>query len=168
MKSIMVHVERCNGCLTCVLACAAAHSRSGTITGAMMEKAPARLFIQAVGQKPVPILCRHCEEPACVYACMTGAMQKDPVTRVVTNEGRSQACVGCWMCIMACPYGAIVPHPGGEKLAVKCDLCQGRSLPACVEACPNGALVFTEPEEFSEQRRRAAAVPLAEGAGAGR
>lgn len=165
MKEIMVYTERCNGCLTCVLACAAAHSEAETITGAMAAGVPGRLFIQAVKGRPVPVLCRHCEEPACVVACMTGAMQKDSETGTVTNEGHEQTCVGCWMCIMACPYGAIVPAPGKEKVAVKCDRCPDRDVPACVAACPNLALAWVEPEDFARERQLAAARGLAQEAG---
>ncbi len=160
MKEIMVHLDRCNGCLTCSLACAAAHSSSGTIVGAMLEGIPGRIFVQAAGSRPVPILCRHCEDAPCVDACMTGAMQKDPGTGLVSNEGREQTCVGCWMCIMACPYGAIIQKPGEKKLALKCDGCPGREIPACVAACPNNALVYEEADAFSEERRRKAASTL--------
>lgn len=42
---------------------------------------------------------------------------------------------------MACPYGAVRRNVTKGKI-IKCDLCEGRDMPACVEACPNGALVF--------------------------
>lgn len=165
MKGIMIHTERCNGCLTCVLACAAVHSASNSITGAMAEGVPGRIFIQAVDCRPVPVLCRHCAEPACVQACMAGAMRKDAATGLVTNEGSEQTCAGCWMCIMACPYGAIVPDPGPEQRAVKCDGCPGRELPACVAACPNKALEYADPAEYALHRRQATARDQADEAG---
>lgn len=154
MKSLMVYAEKCNGCLTCVLACAAAHSPAGSIVGAMLDGTPARIFIQAVKGRPVPVTCRHCEEPACAEACMTGAMQKDPQTGLVSNEGHEQVCVGCWMCVMACPYGAVTAYPGEKKQALKCDGCPGLEEPACVKACPNGALVYEEAGEYAEEKRR--------------
>lgn len=160
MPEIMIHLERCNGCLTCTLACAAAHSSSGSITGAMAEGTPARLQVLTAGRRPVPMMCRHCEEPACVEACMTGAMQKDPLTGIVTNEGHAQTCVGCWMCVMACPYGAVTQHPD-QKTALKCDRCSGRVVPACVEACPNGALEFVEVSRYADERQRKAAAAQA-------
>lgn len=159
MKQIMVDVRLCNGCLTCTLACAAAHSLSQTITGAMAEKTPARIQVLPVKGQAVPLMCRHCEEPACVDACMTGAMQKDPVTGIVSNEGHEQTCVGCWMCIMACPYGAITQHPA-KKIALKCDRCPCRKVPACVEACPNNALRFVEVDTFAGERVAKAAAAL--------
>jgi carbon-monoxide dehydrogenase iron sulfur subunit len=155
LKEILVDFEKCNGCLMCVQACAAEHSLSKTIPGALAEGTPARIFLQHVKGSPVPIVCRHCEEAPCVDSCMSGAMKKDPVTGIVTNEGNDQECAGCWMCIMSCPYGVIIQdHRGKTAKALKCDRCQGKEPPACVASCPNNALFFMEPEEFSEIRRR--------------
>ena len=159
MKQIMVDAERCNGCLTCTLACSAAHSLTGTIVAAMAAKTPSRIQVLPVKGKAVPLMCRHCEEPACVDACMAGAMQKDPATGIVTNEGNEQTCVGCWMCIMACPYGAVTQHPNG-KTALKCDRCKGRETPACVESCPNNALRFVEVGAFAAEKAARTAVSL--------
>ena len=77
-------------------------------------------------------------------ACIAGAMVQDEETgRVVHHPGK---CVGCWSCIMNCPFGAI--HMDRERSVVfKCDLCPGRQRPACVEACPNRALIQVEIEE---------------------
>jgi carbon-monoxide dehydrogenase iron sulfur subunit len=161
VKSIMIDLDACNGCLTCTLACAAAHSRSGSIVGAMQEKTPARIFIEAVNGRAVPVTCRHCEEPACAEACMTGAMRKDSLTGLVSNEGHEQKCVGCWMCIMACPYGAVTAHPR-ERVALKCDGCPGLPQPACVAACPNRALRYEEPAFFAAGRSRDAACSAAQ------
>ncbi|WP_227766887.1 4Fe-4S dicluster domain-containing protein [Zhaonella formicivorans] len=157
MKEIFVDLDKCVGCLTCTLACAAEHSNSKDIVGAMLEKVRSRIAVESVGGKPVPLMCRHCEEPACVDACMTGAMQKDKVTGIVTNEGHEQKCVGCWMCIMACPYGVITPVEGETRLALKCDRCGGKEVPACVASCPQGALIYDEAKVVAELRRHNAA-----------
>lgn len=154
MKEILLDYEKCNGCLTCAQACAAEHSESKTIVGAMLEGVISRIFVQPVDGAPFPILCRHCSQPACVDACMAGAMQKDPATGIVTNEGHAETCAGCWMCIMACPYGAVARDPKSDT-AVKCDRCPGRDLPACVAACPNNALFCMEPNAYAEARRTA-------------
>jgi len=114
-----------------------------------MAPAPiARILVEAGGDgRAVPLVCRHCHEALCVSACMSGCMQKDSETGIVTNMGHEQQCVGCWMCIMACPYGVITPSQdvatiGGSPFAqaVKCDFCPQRDTPACVEACPNNAI----------------------------
>ncbi len=116
-----------------------------TLTG---PEPKTRIFIESVHEKPVPLVCRHCKDALCVSACMAGCMQKDPVSGVVTNQGHEQKCVGCWMCIMACPYGVINPSldmiewgKNAFAQALKCDFCPSREIPACVEACPNEVLV---------------------------
>ena len=77
---------------------------------------------------------------------MAGAMTKDLVSGEVTCN--PDKCVGCWMCVMVCPFGAVRP---GEIYTVKCDMCPDRDgAVACVEACPTGALFAATPEEFQK------------------
>jgi carbon-monoxide dehydrogenase iron sulfur subunit len=78
-------------------------------------------------------------------ACTSDAISIDEHTGIVRLD--EEACVGCWLCIEACPFGAIVRRSDGET-AVKCDRCGDREIPACVEACPTGALIFCEKEEY--------------------
>src|SRR5260370_276276 len=89
-----------------------------------------------------PEQCHHCEAPACVRVCPTGAsyQRADGVVAVNPSE-----CVGCRYCMIACPYDARFFR---EDLGVveKCDLCAHRldrgELPACVETCPSKVRVF--------------------------
>jgi carbon-monoxide dehydrogenase iron sulfur subunit len=81
-------------------------------------------------------------------------MQKDEVTGIVSNEGFSQSCIGCWMCVMVCPYGVISPKRDGDrKVAVKCDLCKTTGEHACVKACPSGAVVCMDESEVDLGKR---------------
>lgn len=75
-------------------------------------------------------------------ACISGAMNK--LDRVYN---RWEKCVGCFMCIMNCPYGAILPFSGK---AVKCDQCIFTEKPACVRACPVNAIVFLKPDKLTD------------------
>lgn len=101
----------------------------------------ARLHIEA--SKPVffSLRCQQCAEPACVYACLTGALSRNPETGLVTTD--EDRCIGCWTCVLACPYGSIRPDMVKHK-SVKCDLCQGTETPACVLNCPNEALSYED------------------------
>jgi anaerobic dimethyl sulfoxide reductase subunit B (iron-sulfur subunit) len=95
--------------------------------------------------------CNHCEDPACVKVCPTGAMHQDENGFVSVDHDR---CVGCKYCAMACPYNA--PSFDGEMGQMrKCDGCAGRVAagenPICVDACPLYALDFGPTEEMRER-----------------
>lgn len=155
-KEVLVRFERCVGCRSCEIACAVAHSESRTLFGAMLETVPPRkrIFVEQVGQLKAPVTCRHCQEAYCVDACVTGAMHRTP-EGVVTNVGQEQKCIGCWMCVMVCPYGVIREAPA-ERRALKCDrqCLSEQGVPACVGACPTGALVYATVDEFEAARRQ--------------
>lgn len=155
MKRLGIELERCSGCKRCELACMEEHSdEKNYVLATLGDVEPkTRIFMDSINDRPVPIVCRQCEEALCVSACMAGCMQKDPVTGIVTNMGHEQKCVGCWMCIMACPYGMIntsfdVVKAGKNTFAqaLKCDFCPDRKIPACVDACPNEALEVEDVE----------------------
>jgi formate dehydrogenase iron-sulfur subunit len=97
--------------------------------------------------------CMNCIHPACVSACTVGALRKEPDGPVVYD---AEKCIGCRYCQYACPFG--VPTYEWEDpfgLISKCQFCFGRlhdgKPPACVEACPNGALRFGQREELLAQ-----------------
>lgn len=146
MKKVYPIKEVCIGCRLCEVACITAHSKSGDIIMAYtVEKAEEGLASRRVlfqeGHVCVALSCRHCEEPMCVAACISGALTKNRITG--SCDYNEEQCVGCWSCLMACPFGAIRRHPVKQKI-VKCDLCAGRDMPACVEACPNAAILYED------------------------
>jgi carbon-monoxide dehydrogenase iron sulfur subunit len=155
-KDVLVRYERCLGCRSCQLACAAAHSRAGTLLGAVLagERPRSRIFVHQAGDGKAPLNCRHCQDAPCLDACIAGAMRRREDGTVV-NMGGEQKCVACWMCVMVCPYGVIRSDEAGTA-ALKCDreCLDSDGVPACVRACPTGALVFTEVDNYSEQRRK--------------
>jgi formate dehydrogenase iron-sulfur subunit len=100
--------------------------------------------------------CRHCLEPACVSACLVGAMQKTPEGPVIYDGGR---CMGCRYCMVACPFG-IPRYDWGRAVPYvrKCTLCYPRlkqgKVPACVEACPEKAAIFGDRDEMLAEAHR--------------
>jgi len=178
MKRLYVRPELCTGCKTCELACAVEHSRSKNLLGAMMETPPphSRLYVEAVLSAPfevlkMPMTCRHCDPAPCIAACIPQAMHRQAgPDDVVTNVGGKHACIACGMCVMTCPFGmiarALAPDnlkaTGSKAMALKCDLCPDRTVPACAEACPTGAIVFMEGDEFAHQSRARASSALAQ------
>jgi carbon-monoxide dehydrogenase iron sulfur subunit len=121
------------------------HSQSKDIIKAhKLEEVTSRIIVETKGAVSFALQCRHCEGSPCVKACITGAMQKDEETGIVDYD--EDKCVGCWTCIMACPFGAVKRDEFGNKVISKCDLCAEEGEPACVENCPNAALIFEDRE----------------------
>jgi len=147
MKRIYVNEEYCIGCRLCEVHCLTQHSRSKKIIKAFKEEAPEAMphvMVEEEGPLSFAMPCRHCVEPLCVEACLTGAMHRDlPTGAILCDEDK---CVGCWTCVMVCPFGVIRRKLIGHKAASKCDLCYGEATPACVAHCPNEALVYEERE----------------------
>jgi carbon-monoxide dehydrogenase iron sulfur subunit len=129
------------------------HSASKELLSALFESPPPRyrMDVQAVNGVKLPVNCRHCTEPDCLFACKSGAISKDLKTgEVQINLAK---CVGCWMCVMVCPFGAVSPDMDRAK-ATKCDLCTGSaSGPACVQSCPTKALIYGNADEFNAWRQ---------------
>jgi carbon-monoxide dehydrogenase iron sulfur subunit len=169
-KTIIIRVERCLGCKSCEIACATAHSSSKELARAVQagEKPGTRVMIEAYGQKPVPVHCNHCDDPACMLVCPTGAIQRSAEGEPVLIDG--ERCIGCKMCVQACPFGVITINPGGKGV-LKCDLCVERlangDQPACVAACPTRALVFTEERSAGGEKRKRTAAQIVEAAAQG-
>jgi carbon-monoxide dehydrogenase iron sulfur subunit len=158
MKRIHADERYCIGCRLCEVHCLVAHSRSRHIIKAFREEvdtARPRVLVEEMGCDTFALQCRHCEDAPCLDACMTGAMHRDEQTgAVICDEDR---CVGCWMCLMVCPLGAI-SMGGGEgddrKVASKCDLCgmEFEGAPPCVANCPNEALSYEDRDADQEEQ----------------
>lgn len=124
MKKLSVVPNLCIGCRECELMCSLKHQ--GTFNPAA---ARIRVEYDAETNCYSPVVCRHCDEPACVEACPSEALSRDERTGAVVVDG--EKCTLCLECVEACPYDAINVAPDGTIL--KCDLCGGE--PACVRFC---------------------------------
>ena len=139
-KKIVANPNACMGCGLCEVSCTVQHSKSKDIIKAYTKETPRPISrVRLEMNKPVSfaIQCRHCEDAPCAQACLTGAMQKDPQTGLVTHN--PEKCMGCWTCVMICPFGAI-KMDNQNRIIVKCDRCLELEIPACVASCPNGVL----------------------------
>ena len=147
MKRVYINEEVCMGCRLCEVHCRLEHSPSKDLIKTFnRETPPPSPLLRVEKREPISfaLSCRHCPEPYCVYACLTGALQRDSDSGVVTVDG--ERCTGCWTCILACPFGVIRQEKHQGKIA-KCDLCLERDMPACVVNCPNEALVYAEVQD---------------------
>lgn len=134
-----VDLGRCVGCGACVLAC---RMENGVPAGLAWRRI---LTLNSVRHPGGPtyflsLACHHCEDPPCVRGCPSGALEKSESGVVLLDSG---ACLGCRYCEMACPFGAPA-YDAPSGVMTKCHLCHHRLVegldPACVAACPTGAL----------------------------
>ena len=160
MKRIYPVEENCITCKLCEAGCIVEHSRTKSQYLAWKEtpRILSRTTVHEKGPVSFSAMCRHCEEPECVFACPNNAISKDISGRVIVDVER---CQSCWMCLMSCRYGSIKPYidiePKSEtviRFSNKCDLCPNRKVPACVDACPNGALVFEDRDAVPAEKSR--------------
>lgn len=160
---LVVNVEKCLGCKSCEVACAVEHSKSQDLFTAILEK-PAPRTRMHVGQCEgfaVPLQCRQCEDAPCKAVCPTKALHREDTGQPVLLNG--ELCVGCGLCVLACPFGVISLDTEGCSV-VKCDQCCERvergQLPACVTGCPSGALEYKAMEEVVADKRKASLVRI--------
>ncbi len=139
--AMVIDLRQCVGCQACTASCIVENNvpigqHRTFVTEAELGEFP------DVKKGFLPQLCNHCDEPACVPVCPTGAtFKREDGIVVVDNE----VCWGCGYCINACPYDKRYFNQK-TKTADKCNFCAQRVdkglLPGCVETCIGGARVF--------------------------
>lgn len=162
-RFVIANPNVCIGCTTCMSACYESSFTRGKL-------ATSRLVVTRTLSGTMPNQCRQCDDAPCANVCPVGALRFGDNNIEVYEE----ICIGCKMCTLACPFGAIrvgaeampsvdyILEPkhnlsfesesGSKSIAVKCDLCKGREEgPACVEICPTGALMFIDNQSMASK-----------------
>ncbi len=160
--AILTDTTRCTGCEECVKACKIANDLGKDVPRRWKQRIDDlsstryTTIVRRPGGHNVRQQCRHCLEPACVSACLVGALRKTPEGPVTYDPDK---CMGCRYCMTACPYG--IPRYDWEQPVPevrKCNMCHDRLLqgeqPACVEACQQKATIFGPRDELLEEARR--------------
>lgn len=180
--AIGIDLHRRIGCNTCALACKMQNNvPDGMLWNRVLTEGCER-FDSAEGTYPnlsrtyLPLACQHCENPACERVCPTGATYKDDKGRVEIDYDK---CIGCRMCMAACPYNARTFNWNDPVRATgagygdarvpertrgvmeKCTLCKERTdegdEPMCVRCCPADARIFgdlDDPDSAVSRLRR--------------
>ncbi len=166
--AILTDTTLCTGCEKCVEACKQENSLGKDLPRPWQKRIDDlsstrySTILRRSGAHFVRQQCRHCLEPACVSACLVGAMKKTEEGPVIYDGDR---CMGCRYCMMACPYG--IPRYDWDEpvpYVQKCDMCYQRlkkgKQPACVEACPEKATIFGYRDDLlKEAHKRIATYP---------
>jgi len=166
LMGVLVDTTLCVGCRTCEAACAQANGlpvpdidSPGWEDVFDENRSPTPTQFSVVnrfdGEIYVKRQCMHCNQPACAAACLTKAMLK-------TEEGpviwRGDKCMGCRFCMLSCPFNVpTFEYDSPNPRIRKCHLCFERLTdgeePACVEECPEEAIVFGTRRELLDEAR---------------
>ena len=189
---MVIDLKRCSGCKTCSVVCKVANNIPNDIiwNRVLTEGGNAPDTAGGTWDNPEmqhwPVACQHCENPACTKVCPVGATWKDEQTGIVRQD--YDKCIGCRMCMAACPYNARVFNWNDPVRATgagygdarvpersrgvmeKCTLCKERTdegdEPMCVRCCPADARIFgdlDDPDsEVSRLRRELGSEVLLE------
>ncbi len=143
---ILVDTKKCQGCLSCMLACSLAHHGSQNLSLARIQviQNPFERYPYDISVEQ----CRQCVEPECVKQCPEGALYIDTANANIRRVDADK-CVGCMTCIESCPHlpGRAIWNVS-ESRAQKCDLCteprywNEKGKQACIEVCPVNAIKF--------------------------
>lgn len=166
---VLVDTSVCIGCRKCEWACNTEHKLTDLPLPAYEDKSVFKKhrrpedkaytvvnqFTDPVSAKAytIKVQCMHCNEPACVSACIVGALSKSKLGPVSYDAWK---CIGCRYCMIACPF-QVPAYEYAEALKPqvrKCTFCSHRleegKKPACVSICPNEALTFGTRQELIE------------------
>jgi Fe-S-cluster-containing dehydrogenase component len=146
-KQFYIDPSRCIGCNACVAACAECDTHAG-VSMIHLEQIERGDTVQTT-----PVICMHCDEPACAAVCPADAIKR--TADGVVQSSLKPRCIGCTNCVFACPFG-VPKYDAAIDQMMKCDMCYDRTSiglkPMCATVCPSGALFFGTPEEIAELR----------------
>lgn len=140
-RFIKTSFDRCTGCGLCQLACS-----ERLLGGYNPHRALLQITHTCENLYHFPTVCNQCENAYCANVCPVTAIGRDPETHALVVD--RDKCVACNLCHRYCPLHVVGVDPELKK-SVKCDLCGGD--PACVAACPTGALELAWCEGRSEE-----------------
>lgn len=166
---LLLEPEKCVGCEACSVECARGN-------GLKIGEFRTRVRQKVSGTYPkvhlefVKRACMHCQDAPCVKVCPAGATYVATGGVVVVDKAK---CIGCGLCVQACPFGArrLTVGETGKKVADKCDLCYKRirsgEKPICAETCPAHAITFGSRDELLARANGAAVYGKTELGGLG-
>lgn len=154
MRSVLLlDPTACDGCRVCEMVCALKHERECNPLSSRI-----RVIREPTKGVNIPITCLHCEKPICKDICPVKAISIDYATGLVSSPNKN-TCIGCKLCISACPISAPVFSPE-HGVVIKCDLCDGD--PTCVKFCSRKAIQYLPTSRLDAITKRAKTAKLQE------
>ena len=151
-KMIAVDAPVCSGCKICMMVCSLRHESVVNPTRSRIT-----VFQHESVLLEVPVVCQQCESAPCAAVCPVNAIRQDEkLGRVVVDY---DVCVGCKMCVVICPFGAMGFNTIARKV-IKCDLCDGD--PECVKFCSTKAIQYVDATSVSLKKGRASSDKITE------
>jgi len=147
-SEFFIDPSRCIGCQACVQACMECDTHRG------QPMIHLEYVDRGASTQTSPVICMHCEDPACARVCPADAIKQ-------TEEGIVQSslkprCIGCSNCVLACPFGVPRYVIAADQM-MKCDMCYDRTSvgkkPMCATVCPSEALYFGPRANIERSRR---------------
>ena len=174
--NLLIDLQRCAGCMSCIVACKMEHSvPSGIAWNKVETVGPVGSFPDDLSLYFLPHACMFCERALCVEACPTGASYVREDGLVLIDP---EICLGCDYCVVACPSSAR-SIDATTNLAVKCNMCvdllEAGERPSCVKHCMAYARMYGDMDDpnneidkyLDEGDNRSRIVTLLEGQGTG-
>ncbi len=140
--AMVIDLRKCYGCHSCSIACKSEFNVPLGVRRSQVETTDKGTY-PGVKRSFLPRLCNNCANPSCISICPTKASYRDDEKGLV--DIHEELCIGCNLCLPACPYGVRFSLPEKE-IVNKCDFCIHRVekgvVPSCVNTCPSNALIF--------------------------
>ena len=157
---MVIDKRRCIGCHSCTVACRTwNHLPMDIVYNPVLSEGTVGTFPN-VHRTWTPMLCQHCERPACVPQCPTGASQQLEDGTVIVEYKK---CMGCLVCVNACPYGMrdqSKMEPRLHRFVRKCTFCKDRrdmypgANTYCVDTCHQKARIFGDLDDPNSEVSR--------------
>ena len=147
---LVVDSRNCIGCHACEVACKQEHDIPAGGQTRIRVFTPGPKEIEGKVQlRYVVSYCMHCSHPPCKDSCPVNAINITDNGTVMVDK---KACIGCGICITACPLGVMYFDPL-TGIVDKCDLCFSRIenglQPACITACPSHCMYFGDIDKIT-------------------
>ncbi len=155
MERIVLDPTKCVGCRVCEGICSLVNEGE---SNPVKSRIKVVRTIENVILYSIPVFCLQCETASCEAVCPRRAIARNSNNVLMVDE---EKCIGCKLCEIACPVGAITVNPE-KRVAIKCTQCAAIGEPQCVKHCYPKALRLLPAEKVGKAKANAKAQKFLE------